>query len=404
MPSDWPIVPLGTVVAVNPKRQLKRGSEAPYIGMADLAEHSRRVKDFSQREFKSGSRFCNGDTLFARITPCLENGKTSQVSRLDDDEVGHGSTEFIVLGGLPGVSDPDFVYYVATSPGLRDYAVSRMIGSSGRQRVSASEIADYELVFPPLPEQRAIAETLGALDDRIEWCTARQRMLYELQDALFGRLYASTDQFRPLGECIKLDKGVSYKGAGITDDRSARPLINLGNFGRGRAPRWEKLKWYADDTKPRHRVTAGSVVVCATDMTHDRVVLGKALVVPGRLEGAAVSHHLYAVRTTPDSAVSSWLVALALNHEPLRRVVASFANGTTVLSLPRDAVERVQVPVVQPDRLDAFNRAVAATNERIEAAEDEAEVLRSVRNTLLPKLLSGELRIENPQRLLKGVA
>jgi type I restriction enzyme, S subunit len=297
---------------------------------------------------------------------------------------------------------PEFYYYVMKTKTPEMEAVA---GGSTFKEISGRVMKTIPVPVPPFAEQRAIAEVLGALDDRIEWCDAGVALAYELQDALFAELNAQQELPRqPLGDFTQLDKGVSYKGADVTDDPTALALVNLGNFGRGRAPRWEKLKHYMGQTRPRHHVSPGDVVVCATDMTHDRIVLGKALVVPERLADAAVSHHLYAMRLRPDSPVSPWLVALALSHEPIRRVVASFANGTTVLALPRDAVQRVEVPVPSPKQLEAFDASVVELQAAIESANDEAATLRRIRDTLLPRLLSGEVRIEDPERVLGAVA
>ena len=118
-------------------------------------------------EFAGGSKFCNGDTIMARITPYLENGKTAFVDVLDDGEVGFGSTEFIVLRAKKGISDPQFVYYLATSPVFRNIAIKSMVGSSGRQRVQQSVLDELELTAPPLQEQERIGSFLAMLDEKI---------------------------------------------------------------------------------------------------------------------------------------------------------------------------------------------------------------------------------------------
>ena len=118
--------------------------------------------------YTGGSKFRNGDTLMARITPCLENGKTAYVSMLDEDEVGFGSTEYIVFRNIEGITDNKFVYYFVTSPWFRDIAVKSMVGSSGRQRVQQAMLENLVVNLPPLAEQKQIAGILGALDDKIE--------------------------------------------------------------------------------------------------------------------------------------------------------------------------------------------------------------------------------------------
>jgi hypothetical protein len=354
-------------------------------------------------DIKSNKRVVAPDAvLLSRLNPITPRVWTPSI---DPERESVCSTEMLVLRPRSGV-DRDYLHYLCRSPHVSLALLERVSGTTGsHQRVSPSDVLSLPVPVPSIAEQKAIAEVLVALDDRIDWCASLGERLYELQDALFTDLTrAPTMQCRPLGEFVSLDKGVSYKGAALTDDRSHPPLINLGVFGLGRAPRWEKLKWYDGKTKPRHHVAFGDVVVCATDMTHDRIVLGKALLVPQGLDGAAISHHLYAVRIQPDAPVSAWLIALMLNHELTRRVVASFANGTTVLSLPRDALARVQVPLVEPQRLAEFDRSVSDLQTRIDAANDEEESLREARDQLLPRLFSRQLVVERPARVLAPVA
>jgi type I restriction enzyme, S subunit len=120
----------------NPPVKLKRGEVLPFIEMAALPTNNRYVTEIGKKEFTgSGARFEDGDTLFARITPCLENGKGAFVSGLGKGIGGFGSTEFIVLRAKEN-SDANFTYYLTRDPGFRKYAEGRMSGSSGRQRVS----------------------------------------------------------------------------------------------------------------------------------------------------------------------------------------------------------------------------------------------------------------------------
>ena len=130
----------------------------------------RGVMESEQRAFKGGgARFEPYDTLLARITPCLENGKIAQYIPAEDS-VGpaFGSTEFIVIRGKDGLTDNSFAYYLTKWHEFRQFAVSQMTGSSGRQRVPVGSLSSFYVPVPPLPEQRAIAHILGTLDDKIE--------------------------------------------------------------------------------------------------------------------------------------------------------------------------------------------------------------------------------------------
>lgn len=139
-------VSLGDLVTVNPKLPKPPG-EAPYVDMAALPTDSSRIGSVVRRAPTSGSRFQNSDTLFARLTPCLENGKAAFVDVLDGDEVAIGSTEFLVLRDK-GTVGSHWPYLLTRSRRFRDYAIANMNGSSGRQRVSAEVIASYPMAAP----------------------------------------------------------------------------------------------------------------------------------------------------------------------------------------------------------------------------------------------------------------
>lgn len=186
MGGEWTEATVGEAFEVSPSRPLKRGDVAPFIPMDALPVHTRAFERIDYREFAgSGTRFKNGDTLIARITPCLENGKTAYVAGLPDNSVGHGSTEYIVLTGKESLSDGLYGYYLARSPDFRRYAIGHMEGTSGRQRVPSTAIEKYVLALPPLSEQRAIAHILGTLDDKIELNRRRNQTLEAMARALF---------------------------------------------------------------------------------------------------------------------------------------------------------------------------------------------------------------------------
>ena len=164
---DWKIIKADHFIDFNPRESIPKGTTAKKIGMERLQPFTRDIPSYEMASFNGGSKFRNGDTLMARITPCLENGKTAQVNVLDDGEVGFGSTEFIVLREKPSISDKDFIYYLSMSPILRDKAIKSMVGSSGRQRVQQGVLNDTEFLAPPIDEQKEIGQTLRALDDKI---------------------------------------------------------------------------------------------------------------------------------------------------------------------------------------------------------------------------------------------
>lgn len=164
---NWSQIRAADFIEFNPRLSIKKGAIATKVAMDKLKPFTKKIPIMEKAEFNGGSKFCNGDTIMARITPCLENGKTAFVDGLEADEIAFGSTEFIVMRARNGISDPQFVYYLTTSPMFRNIAIKSMVGSSGRQRVQQSVLDELELNVPSLDEQKKIASFLALLDDKI---------------------------------------------------------------------------------------------------------------------------------------------------------------------------------------------------------------------------------------------
>lgn len=166
MKSEWIPRKLSDIAVFNPSERIAKGALAKKITMDKLLPFCRDVPSYEVAAFSGGTKFRNGDTIMARITPCLENGKTAKVDILNDGEVGFGSTEYIVFRAKDDI-DPDFLYYLICSPLVREPAIKSMVGSSGRQRVQTDVVENLVISTPAYDEQCRIGSLLKALDDRI---------------------------------------------------------------------------------------------------------------------------------------------------------------------------------------------------------------------------------------------
>jgi len=145
---EWGSMFLTEVLEVNPSRTLRQSDIAPYLDMANMPTQGHRALEWIDRPFGSGTKFINGDTLLAKITPCLENGKTAFVDFLAEGQTGWGSTEYIIFRPKPPLP-PEYGYYLARTEALRNHAIQNMIGTSGRQRVPTSCFANFMIKLPP---------------------------------------------------------------------------------------------------------------------------------------------------------------------------------------------------------------------------------------------------------------
>ena len=148
VPEGWSWVSASKLIEFNPTEALRKGTQAPYLDMASLPTSGSWPEPPLLREFGSGMRFRNGDALLARITPCLENGKTAFVQCLPDGTVGWGSTEYIVMRSKAPVP-AEYAYLLARDDRFREHAIRSMTGTSGRQRAQSDSVAAFKLAAPP---------------------------------------------------------------------------------------------------------------------------------------------------------------------------------------------------------------------------------------------------------------
>ena len=187
VPEEWEVLPLPELIEVNPKRTLRRGQAAPYLDMANMPTNGHSPDTVIERPFGSGTRFINGDTLVARITPCLENGKTAYVDFLDGGVTGWGSTEYIVMRPKPPLPNV-FAYCLARSPRFRAFLIRNMSGTSGRQRVSPQVLSQFLL---PVPSERcavAFGEAVRPFVARARDAALESHQLAAIRDILVPAL------------------------------------------------------------------------------------------------------------------------------------------------------------------------------------------------------------------------
>jgi len=195
VPNGWRTVPLTEAVSINPTRRLSGGTVAPYLEMSNLPTNSARVLAWEARAFTSGMKFVNGDVLLARITPCLENGKTAYVDFLNEGEVGWGSTEYIVLHSNPPLA-PVYAYFLARRDDFRSFAIQNMTGTSGRQRVPAGCFKSFLVAIP----SAGVSDRFDALVDpkmhAIRCNDQESRTLGAIRDLLLPKLLSGEIRVR----------------------------------------------------------------------------------------------------------------------------------------------------------------------------------------------------------------
>ena len=405
MTSEWRTIRAADFIDFNPRLSLKKGDIATKVAMDKLKPFTKKIPETEKAEFNGGAKFCNGDTVMARITPCLENGKTAYVDMLDDGEIGFGSTEFIVMRAKKGISDPQFVYYTAINPVFRNVAIKSMVGSSGRQRVQQSVLEELELSVPDLDEQRRIGDFLARIDEKI---ALNDRINDNLQQQIrtlcnawlndyvpFGGVCPDDWELTPLASIAKFISGYSYKGTELQDSNIA--MATIKNFDRKGGFKLDGYKEIVPSSKLKseHHAELFDTLVAHTDLTQNAEVIGNAEPVLSFSGYDDIIFSMDVVKVIPNSpSISKFLIAAMLQTQKFKDHCLGYVNGTTVLHLSKKALPEylLRLPhdftIIQP-----LDDAVSSMYQQMALNIDESVRLAALRNSLLPKLMSGEIDV-----------
>ncbi len=187
IPEGWRVGTLSEIADINPSRTIKKGTISTYLDMKNMPTSGSFPINWENKEFVGGMKFKNGDTLMARITPCLENGKVAYANFLRDGEIAFGSTEYIVMTAKESIF-PEFLYTLCRFPSFVNYAVKNMNGSSGRQRVSGETISNYRMVIAPESVYSSVRPIFQEYMLRIRECGFENLRLSTLRDTLLPKL------------------------------------------------------------------------------------------------------------------------------------------------------------------------------------------------------------------------
>lgn len=393
MKSEWKTIRAADFMEFNPRRNLKKGTIATKISMDKLQPYTKKIPETEQVEFSGGTKFSNGDTIMARITPCLENGKTAFVDCLNKDEVAFGSTEFIVLRAKPGVSDAQFVYYLATSPEFRQVAIKSMVGSSGRQRVQQPVLENLELVVPELPEQKRIGEFLAAIDDKIALNAKINDNLEQQAVTYFQELYINNAN--PMWQIGTISDLGTVVG-GSTPSKT-KPEYYTNNGIAWITPKdlsINKSKFIShgenDITELGLKNSSATVMPKGTVLFSSRAPIGYIAIASNE-----VTTNQGFKSVIPYLEIGTAFVYFFLKHS--LPVIESAASGSTFKEISGSAMKNI--PAIIPDRstLDQFNSFCAPIFAQQKILEEQNHSLAMLRDSLLPKLMSGAIDIASIQ-------
>jgi type I restriction enzyme S subunit len=447
VPADWNTLRLGELVNFNPKLSLPKGTLVPFVEMAALPVNAKFISKIDQREVTgSGAKFQNGDTLFARITPCLENGKGGYVSGLSKDEIAQGSTEFIVLRAKD-VNDAQYVYYLSRYEPFRKFAEQGMEGTSGRQRVTWQTLSDFEIPYLAPNERVALGEVLAALDDKIELNRRMNEVLEAMARALFRdwfvdfgptrrQIEGATDPAAIMGHAFPAGDMPAEVGTGSASGISTTKPLNattlaplfpakLGGDGlpegwlysdvgtefdveMGQSPPGDTYNETGDGLPffqgrrdfgfrfPSRRVYCTAPKrISGRDWTllSVRAPVGD---INRAAEKCAIGRGVGAFLHKAGLHSFTYYTGLALRAE----LQSYDKDGTVFGSINQKQFKGLRVVVPSQSLAARFDEIAKSMDDKIRLNTEENQTLAALRDLLLPKLMSGEIRLKDAEACL----
>lgn len=429
--SDWRKTTLGDIChfqAGNPfgkDRQGRTTGTYPFIKVSDMnlpgnEIYIHRANNWiSEEDILSGDQFHPAKaTVFAKIGIALTYNRRRRLTQstiIDNN----------MMSATPHNVNPDWFYYL-----LCTLDFNEVISGTALPYLTIKDLSQVPVLIPPASEQRAIASTLGSLDDKIELNRQMNETLEAMARAIFKDWFVdfgptrakmegrepylapetwslfpdrlNTDgkpegwEFRPIGDQVSVTKGLSYKGAGLGNE--GLPLHNLNSVMEGGGYKVDGLKYYSGEYKQRHLVSPDDLIVANTEQGFEHLLIGYSALIPrwAGIEGL-FSHHLFKVEPKSGSPLTKIWLHFALSASWIGDKIRRFSNGTTVNMLPKDAFELPEVLIPPKSVVAAFESLVAPLMERQKELFEENQALAQTRNLLLPKLMSGEIQVNEPE-------
>jgi type I restriction enzyme S subunit len=299
----------------------------------------------------------------------------------------------------PEALDPKYLRYLLVGPAMQLRLHALSTAGATRRALTKTMIERLEIYVPPLTVQRSAGGLLGALDDKTELNRRIAAMANELAHAIFRSCYRSDHPDlprEPLGEHVEVARGLSYTGAGLTD--AGMPLHNLNSVYEGGGYKRDGIKHYTGDYQERHLIEPGDVVVATVEQGFDELLIAFPARIPRSFgELGLFSQDLFRLRPVEGSSLSPAFIYLSLLAGRLHEEVAGYANGTTVNRIPMEALQKPRFAVPSRELVKEIDALVTPLFDRAESAEDESKTLAKLRDTLLPKLISGEIRLREAE-------
>lgn len=382
---------LKDAIEFNPTEKISKNIIAKKVGMEKLSPFYKYITGYNYEKYSGGAKFRNGDTLVARITPCLENGKTAYVNILEDNEIGFGSTEFIVMRNKENITIPEYVYYLAISEKFRDKAISLMTGTSGRQRVQIDPLKEEEFDIPSISNQKKIVKLLSKIDNKIKLNNEINNNLFELVLNDFNDfLNKNTDsEMVKLEDCVeKINTGAdAIQRAPIVDYDTGIRCIRIGDMTNGRDYHSWGFTKMTDKDFENYKLIRNDIVITRT------AVNGLTYMINDEENTVCNNGN---IRLRVNSKYNPLYIYLNTKTKDFRNYIDRINSETSVR--PNMKVEyftSYEIKKIDLAKQNDFCARAESIMKKIQNNKVENYNLEQLRDTLLPKLMNGEIDLDN---------
>lgn len=404
IPEGWRTYKFEAIAELRKEQVPPKGERQPYIGLEHIEQQSLRLKGIgdSQDVISNKYKFYNGDILYGKLRPYFKKVYQPKFE-------GVCSTDIYVIKNKETI-DRTLLFYLVASGEFTNIANS---GSSGTRmpRAEWNQLLKSEWAIPEsLDEQSRIASILSSLDDKIELNLQINKTLEAIAQAIFKEWFVdfrfpgfdgemvdglpmgwTKDEFR---NHLDVERGLSYKGSGLTVQRSGIPMNNLNSVYEGGGYKFEGIKYYNGEYQERHIARPGEIIVTNTEQGHKYLLIGYPAVVPSYYgETTIFSHHIYRVKPNQKSIITPQYIYYLLLQPFIRDQLIGCCNGTTVNMLKIDGLQKPIFPIPTVELISTFSEFIQSIWLKKEINFVENQILIQIRDSLLPKLMTGKIRV-----------
>lgn len=383
-------------VEVNPKTNLKKGEYAPFVEMANVSITYREPEKIEYKKYTGGPKFQNGDSVVARIEPCLQNGKRFFWK---SDKIGFGSTEYIVFRAKGGKMDSKYLFYLLKTDYIKKSMVSSMVGATGRQRVNNDIFGQIEIVVPNIEKQKKIGRTLFLYDDLIENNQKQIKLLEEAAQRLYKEWFV--DLRFPGHENTKIVDGVPEgwskstvsevsavlrRGISPKYNEKARGIVINQKCIRQTIVSYDEARTQEKKYPAELEMMESDIVICSTGAG----TLGRVGQIFEAKGNATLDSHVTLIRANEKIGRQSLFWSLKMKQDYLMN---AGKGSTNQLELSRETIGSCEILIPERKIAEQVEKNFVAIHNKMKECSMQIARLREARDLLLPKLMSGEAEV-----------